>query len=157
LQEITLSSSGKEIYCGLENKPLLIIAVADGATVDKIPGAAVVIVGPSSAHRIIARKDRYMIDGPNQFDIAAMSFGLLSAALSPSAACIAEPNAGVRCIDLVSGKVLWHHKDLGADHLAFNTADQRFYCVSVRSKPVVARSLIRLAENLVDCDQVVDL
>jgi hypothetical protein len=61
---------------------------------------------------------------------------------------------GIRCIELESGKQVWHHPDLWTNHLAFATADFNFYCVAMMHDPPNNCSLVRLAPRLMDCDQV---
>ena len=63
---------------------------------------------------------------------------------------------GIRSIDLRKGEPIWN-LDLGSNHLAFNSFDQRFYCVAVAQVAPHSRSLVRLASNLLECEQVKSL
>jgi len=154
VQYVTLSASGREIYCGIESSSLLIIETETGATIQKVRGASKVFASQVSPHLLVARKDKFLVQGANQVEIPAISFGLISAAFSPDAVCLSEPRTGVRCMDLASGSLLWHHETIGANHLVFSPADNRFYCVGTMNPAQENVSLIRLASSLMDCDSV---
>jgi hypothetical protein len=88
-----------------------------------------------------------------------MSFALLDAVFSPTALCLSDP--GIRLIDLNTGLGLWH-LDIGSNHLAFNSSDQRFYCVGSTFPGRIPNapdrnSLLRLASSIQECDEVVTL
>jgi hypothetical protein len=99
--------------------------------------------------------DRYLVRGENEFEISPCSFGLLDAAFSPEAVCLSEPNGGIRLIDLATGETGWC-LDLSSKTLTFNSADQRFYCVTPASGPY-ERSLRRLSSTALECDRVLAL
>ena len=81
-------------------------------------------------------------------------FAILDAVLSPEAVCISEPNYGIRCIELASGKQLFHHRSLGSNHVTYCSADGNFYCVALAETPPRNCSLITLAPNPLDCDRI---
>jgi hypothetical protein len=163
IQYVSLSGSGREIYCGVEDSSAQIIETSTGETVDRIRGATRVIASRYTSHRLVVRKGRYVVQGETQFEIRPFSFGLIDATFSPEAVCLSEPKdylhpqenfGGIRLIDIATGEPLWY-LDLGAIHLAFNSSDQRFYCLggSGDARP----ALMRLASTVPACDQVVAL
>jgi hypothetical protein len=104
----------------------------------------------------------YLVRGPNEFRICPLSFGLLDAVFSPDAVCLSEPKdalhprdniGGIRLFDLATGEPRWY-LDLGTNDLIFNSADQRFYCVAVSRAAPHNCSLVRLASDILQCDQV---
>ena len=158
LQLIYLNALGSEIYCGDDRPSVHIIETETGNSLGKVARADRIVPSQTGPHQLVSRRqDAYTVTGPGEFAISAVSFGLLDAAFSPEAVCLAEPKTGIRCIDLVSGSVLWHHQTLGANHLAFNSLDMRFYCVGGLDTEPHESSLIRLASNLYDCERVVTL
>jgi hypothetical protein len=89
----------------------------------------------------------------------------MDAAFSPDAVCVAEPKnglnpseqiGGIRLIDLSTGEQRWH-LDLHAPHLAYNSEDHRFYCVSRLLVEPHTWSLIRLGSKILKPDKVRDL
>lgn len=110
-------------------------------------------VGP---HEMIAgRGGRLRVRGDCTLEVPALSFAILSAAFSSTALCLSEPGTGIRCIDLATGDQLWHHRELGANSVAFNSSDGSFYCVGGLDKSPKETAAIRLAPNLADCVPVV--
>lgn len=157
VQLLTLSPSGQEINCGFDKGQLAVIDAKTGTLVKTVKNAKGIFCSRVASLELVQEKKRYRIVGDQQFHIPAESFTLYEAVFSPEAVCLSEPDAGVRCIDLESGKLLWQHSDLQTDHLAFATADFNFYCVAMKHDPPNECSLVRLAPNLMDCDQVVSI
>lgn len=164
-QCVRVSGSGREIYCGVEGSSAHIIETATGATLGRVRSASEIIGSRYASHQLIVQKKRYSVRGGSEFEIQPASFALLDAAFSPEAVCLSEPKnamhpreeiGGIRMIDLVTGETQWH-LDLGSNHLAFNSADQKFYCVAVARMAPHNRSLIRLAGSLLECDQILSL
>lgn len=153
IQLLTLSPSGEQVNCGFETGPLAVIDSKTGATLKTVRNAVRVFSGRFGCDLIENRK-KYHVIGENAFEIPALSFGLLDAALSPESVCISEPKTGIHCVDLASAEQLWRHASLGSNHLAFCTADYNFYCVALKNSPPHDGSLVRLAPSLMDCDQV---
>lgn len=154
-QLLTLSPSGREINCGFDKRQLAVIDAMTGTCVRTVKNAKGIFCSRVTSHELVQGKKRYRLAGEQEFDIPAKSFTLYEAVFSPEAVCLSEPDAGVRCIDLESGKLLWQHPDLYADRLAFCAADFNFYCVAEKHDSPNDRSLVRLAPDLVDSDQVV--
>ena len=158
VQRITLNSSGRELYCGVEGPSVFILETDTGTSLGKVARASSIIASHVSFHRLIVRRgDSYLVEGDRELEIPAASFSLLDAAFSSEAVCISEPRTGIRCIDLASGNLVWHYKTLGANHIAFNSSDQRFYCVGGLDTKPHSSSLIRLANTFLECDRVAEL
>jgi hypothetical protein len=158
VQRIALSTSGREVYCGIESSKVLIINAETGETLKEIRRASSIVPSQAGPHELVVRRgDRYVVRGSNEQEIPAISFALLSAAFSPGSVCISEPKTGSRCIDLASGQQLWHHETMGANHVAYNTSDRRFYCIAVADIPPHNRSLVRLSRDLLECERVLAL
>jgi len=165
IQNVGLSGSGQEIYCGLDGASAHIIETATGETLGRVRGAKKIFGSRYTSHQLIVQKDRYLVRAGSEFEISPLSFGLLDAAFSPAAVCLSEPKnflhpaeqiGGIRLVDLTTGESRWR-LDLGANHLAFNSADHRFYCVAVAGIAPHNRSLVRLANSLLECDQILPL
>ena len=183
IQHVTVSGDGKEIYCGVEGTSAYVLDAATGETLSRVRGATAIIGSHCTSHTLIVRKQPdpvkprsdpestrpnrpgYLLRGPSQIQIPAHSFALLDAAFSPNVICISEPNdvlhpreniGGVRFYDLATGDQLCY-LDLGTNRVAYNSADRRFYCVAVTSVDPNNRSLVRLAGNILQCDQVLIL
>jgi WD40 repeat protein len=180
IANIRMSGSGQEIYCGVQDSSAYIIDAATGEIRSRVRGAAEIVGSRYSQHRLIVPKQskvvmecrlitskvysnypNYLMRGPTEFEIHPLSFGLHDAVFSPDAICLSEPTnalhpreeiGGVRLIDLENGAARWHI-DLGSNHLAFNSSDGSFYCVAVLHDPR-NRSLVRLADTILDCDRV---
>lgn len=160
VQRVTVGASGQKLYCGVEKPLIFVIDIETGKTLGEIRGASTVIasqVGPDEL--VCKRGDRYLVRAgqENELQIPAISFGLHSAAFSISSVCLSEPRTGIRCIDLDSGTSIWHHEALSTNRLVFNSSDEEFYCVAVANTPPRKRSLVRLASDLLECKQILDL
>jgi hypothetical protein len=181
IQNVRVSGSGQEIYCGVEGSSAYIIHAATGDSVGRVRGARKIVGSRYTQHSLIVQKrpkavkdcqysnskvgsnyPNYLMRGPSEFQIFPLSFGLLDAAFSPDAVCLSEPKdylhpreniGGIRLIDLEKGDSRWH-LDIGSNHLAFNLSDTRFYCIAAPSADPHNSSLIRLASTILDCDQV---
>lgn len=168
IQYVSLGGSGREIYCGTDDSSAHIINSATGETLERVRGAKRVLGSRYTGDRLVVQTGRpagYLVRGRSEFEIPALSFGLSDAAFSPEAVCISEPKnaihpdkeiGGLRLFDLASGELRWY-LDLGADGLAFNSVDQRFYCVAVNGNGSSYRSLVRLHGDILQCDRVVSL
>lgn len=128
------------------------IDVRTGKVLKTVPNARRIFCSRFGPYEFVQERKRYRIVGKHTLEIPSMSFPLHDAAISPEAICFSE--AGIRCIELESGKQVWHHPDLWTNHLAFATADFNFYCVAMMHDPPNNCSLVRLAPRLMDCDQV---
>lgn len=128
---------------------------------------AVEIIGSVyTAHKLVVEKERYMIKGEDKvLEIPPNSFALLDASFSPDAVCIAEPRnalnpreqpGGIRILDLVTGDPRCDLV-LRSNHVAFNSADARFYCVAHSQIEEKECSLVRMAGTELDCDQIIML
>ena len=129
VQQVTLSASGREIYCGVDESLVHIVEAETGSALGKVARASEIVSSQVSPHELVVKRDKYVVQGPGELEIPTNSFALLDAAFSPESVCLSEPKTGIRCIDLASGSLLWHHKTLGANDLAFNPSDKQFYCV----------------------------
>jgi len=159
VQAVRLGGSSREIYCGVESSSAHILMAATGESIGRVRGAINIYGSQYSSHRLIQRKGRYEVYGDTEFGVPAMSFALLDAVFSPTALCLSDP--GIRLIDLNTGLGLWH-LDIGSNHLAFNSSDQRFYCVGSTFPGRIPNapdrnSLLRLASSIQECDEVVTL
>jgi hypothetical protein len=157
IQLLTTSASGQEIYSGFDKGP---VAAVDGSTEDvsrPVTNALRLFSSRITRYELLQERDQYRITREHESDIPAKSFTLHDAALSPEAVCLSEPNVGIRCIEVKSGTQLWHHPDLWTDHLVLATKDSNFYCVAMMHTPPKDCSLVRLAPNLIECDQVASL
>ena len=181
IQDVGISGSGQEIYCGVEGSSAYIIEASTGETRGRVRGATKIVGSRYSQHNLIVQKrpkavmdcrpitsknyfkyPNYLMRGPSEFEIQPLSFGLLAAAFSPDAVCLSEPKdglhprenmGGIRLVDLETGAARWH-LDIGSNHLAYNSSDAKFYCVAAPQDNPRDSSLIRLASNILDCDQV---
>jgi hypothetical protein len=163
IQNVRLSGSGREIYCGVQDASAHIIETTTGATIGRVRATQKIFGSPYTSHQVIEQKrGRYLVRGDREFDIQPLSFALLDAAFSPDAVCLSEPQnflhprkeiGGTRLIDLSSGEIRWY-LDLDSHHLTFNQADQKFYCVSRERVAPHNWSLIRLQGDLVKCEQI---
>jgi hypothetical protein len=154
VQVLTLGASAKEVNCGFEDRPLAVIDVKTGTTLKTVKDASRIICSRFGLCALERQRSRYRVVGEHVFDIAPMSFALVDGAFSPEAVCIAEPHAGIRCIELVSAEQLWHHKPLWSRHLTFCESDYNFYCAAKNNTEPHELSLLRLAPRLIDCDQM---
>lgn len=152
VQLLTLGASGQEINCGFDTSPLAVIDVNTGDVLKTLPDTRRIFASRFCRCDFVEENEQYRIVGAYTSAIPSTSFALHDAALSPEAVCIAE--SGIRCIELESGRQVWHHPSLGANRLAFCAADYNFYCLAVTNRPPHHCSLVRLAPNLIDCDQV---
>jgi hypothetical protein len=181
IQNVRFSGSGQEIYCGVEGSSAYVIEAATGRTLCRVRGATEIVGSQYTEYRLIVQKrpkaviacgnpiskvtgthPNYLIRGLSEFQIPPLSFALLDAVFSPDALCLSEPKSalhprdeigGIRLIDLDTGEARWH-VDIGSNHLAYNASDERFYCVSAPYANPHESSLIRLENNLLECDQV---
>jgi len=165
IQYVTLSGSGREIYCGVEGSFAHIIDAATGEQLGRVRSAIKIVGSRYTSHKLNVKKGGYLVNGESEFEILPLSFALLDAVFSPEALCLSEPKnalhpreevGGIRLIDLATAEQLWY-LDLGSNHLAFNSSDRSFYCVDVARTAPHNRSLIRLASSLLECEQVVAL
>lgn len=156
IQHVSMSGSGKEIYCGVEGSSAHIVDAASGESIRRVRGAIKIIGSGYTSHQLIVEKGRYLLSGRDEFEISPFSFALLDAVISPEAICLSEPGNGIRSIDLATGEPRWS-LNLASNHLAYNSSDQRFYCVAVGHVAPHNRSLVRLADTLLGCDQVLTL
>lgn len=155
IQNVTCSRSGQEIFCSFDNGSTAVVAPHPGALLKRIDRAHRVICGRSDQVQLLVNaRVNYHINGPTSFDIPPLSFGLRDAAFSEYSVCISEPRAGIRCIDLVTQRTLWHHESIRTNWVAFCSEDHEFYCVATTDRPPHDCSLIRLAPRLLDCEQV---
>lgn len=154
IQLLTTSASGQEIYCGFDKGPVAVVDGSTGAVSRTVRNALRLFSSRITRYELLQERDRYRIMGEHESDIRAKSFTLHDAALSPDRVCLSEPDVGIRCIDVESGTQLWHHPDLWTDHLALATKDFNFYCVAMMHTPPHDCSLVRLAPNLIECDQL---
>lgn len=154
VQLLTTTASGQEINCGLERRPLVVLDARTGNIIRTVKGASRIISSRFGTYEFIEERHNYRIAGKYTLEIPSMSFGLHDASFSPQSLCISEPNAGIRCVELESGRQVWHHPELSADHVAYALADFSFYCVARKRNPPNDCSLVRLAPKLMDCDQV---
>ena len=157
VQEVTLSASGREVYCGVDSNSVHILATETGTPVGKVARAVTIISSPHDSREMTVKEDKYLIQGGSELEIPAASFALHTAAFSPESVCFSEPNAGSRCIDLLTGELLWHHKTIHFSHAAFNASDKRFYCVTGFDTNPYEKSLVRLVVNFAECERVVKL
>lgn len=154
VQLLTISASGQEVNCGFERRPLAVLNVKTGNTIKTVKGASRIIPSRFGSHEFIEERHKYRIVGEHRLEIPSLSFALHDASLSSDAVCLSEPNVGIRCVELESGRQVWHHPDLWTNHLGFATTDFNFYCVAMKHDSPNDCSLVRLAPNLMDCDQV---
>lgn len=183
IQSVRLSGSGQEIYCGVDGSSAYIVETATGKTMRRIRAVTEVIGSPYTGHQLMVQKrpeivkscrdgqcrisnsfsyPDYLMRGPSEFRISPLSFGLLDATFAPDSVCLSEPKdalhpreniGGIRLIDLATGQAQCH-LDIGSNHLAFNSSDARFYCVSAPYDNPNESSLIRLSSTIFDCDRV---
>ena len=153
IQLLTLSPSGREINCGFDKRPLAVIDASTGNTVRTVKNALRIFCSRLSSYEFVQERKIYRIVGNHISEIPAMSFALVDAALSPEAVCLSESKPGIRCIELKSGEQLWYNPYLGTNHVAFCAADFNFYCVAMENSPPHDCSLVRLAPNIMNCDQ----
>jgi hypothetical protein len=153
IQNISCSRSEGVIFCGFEGGTTAIVSAASGDQVGLISNAQRVICASSSRTKLLEQQQNYHIQDSCSLDIPALSFTLLDAAFSEDQVCLSEPNEGVRCIELRSGRTLWHHRVFRSNYLTFCVEDNNFYCISGSNRPPHDCSLIRLAPSLMDCDQ----
>jgi len=137
---------------GLKKGPLAVIDVTTGGVLKTVPHARSIFASRFGLYDFVQEQEKYRIAGEHTSEIPPMSLALHDAALSPEAVCFSE--AGIRCIELESGQQRWHHSRLAANRLAFCAADFNFYCLAMTNTPPQDCSLVRLAPNLIDCDQV---
>jgi hypothetical protein len=149
--------SGMEIYCSFDKRPLLTLDAKSGKNLEMIADASAAFQSRLHSYRLLVLGKKYLVQGDNQLEIRAHSFTIWGAAFSQDSVCISEPDAGIRCIALDSGEELWRHEGLESDVITFNETDGQFYCVAQRKPSTQGCSLIRLAKNLVECDQVTAL
>jgi hypothetical protein len=154
IQHLTIDASGRKLYCGFDSRPLAVVEVETGSVAGTIEGALSVVFSRTGSDRLVVERSRYRIEGDHDLDIRPLSFAVLDVALSPEAVCISEPKAGIRCVELRSGALLWHHPRLGSNHLTFAASDYEFYCVALTDAQPHEASLVRLAPSLLDCDLV---
>lgn len=159
IQSVAASGSGREIYCGVENTHVYIIEASTGTTLSTVRSARKIFGSRYTPHRLVAQKERYTVCGATEFHISPLSFALLDAAFSSDAVCLAEPRnalrprehpGGVRLLDIETGEQRWY-LDLRAIRVAFNSADENFYCIAATESEPRRRSLIRLAGSAADC------
>jgi len=182
IQSVRISGDGNEIYCGVEGSSAHIVETATGLTLRRMRAVTEIIGSQYSEHTLMVRKrpdvvkeckdgscsfkpgksPAFLLNGPCVFQIPPISFGLNDAAFSPDTVCISEPRdylrprenvGGIRMIDLKTGDVRCH-LDIGSNHVAFNSLDRQFYCVSAPKTNPRDVSLIRLSESIFDCDRV---
>ena len=156
VQYVNVCASGSEIFCGVERPAVQIIGAESGESLGEITRADRVTPSYVGPHRLVIRREKSytVLWAGKSLEIPAISFSLLSAAFSAEAVCLSEPRTGIRCIDLASGSVLWHLPNLGANEVAFNKSDQRFYCYGGLDAEPFKTDLIRLANGLIDCDTI---
>jgi len=154
---IDVSMSSDKLFCGFDSGSVLALEVRTGKVVEDLKRTKRVIQSQTGSQRVVVRKDEYLVQSSHEFKVPALSFTIWDAAFSSEAVCISEPDAEIRCLELSTGKLLWHHRSLESDRLAFNAADKRFYAVALRSSSSYQGSLIRLAPSLLQCDQVADI
>jgi hypothetical protein len=154
VQLLTLDPSGRNVYCGFENRALAIVDVSTGTVSGTIKGALTVIFSRSGSDRLVVERERHRIEGDHEFQISPESFRVPNAAFSPAAVCIR--GTALTCVDLGSAETLWRHTELGSGSLTF-AADFEFYCVAWSVAPPHDASLLRLAPELLDCDLIARL
>ena len=152
---ILFSASGSEIYCGAETNAVLIVDVQSGQTVDKIGRADRVYSSQFSSHELVVKKEALSAAGRTRVRIPAMSFGLHTAAFSPTSVCISEPPlGGIRCVDLASGELLWDHWNKAFGRAAFNVEDGHFYCKECNGNTPPDWFLTRLSPEREGCEPI---
>jgi hypothetical protein len=161
IQDVRLSGSGQEIYCGVQDASAHIIETSTGETIRRVRATEKIVGSQYTPNQVIEQKrGRYLVRGGCEFEIQPLSSALLDAAFSPDAVCLSElrdsshPSeiGGIRLIDLATGESCWHVA-LHSSRLTYNLADQKFYCVSRERVAPHNWFLTRLQSDLLKCEQ----
>lgn len=156
VQQISLSSSARQIYCGVEANLVHVLDTENGKSIGKLTGARSVVASPFEGRELIEKRDSYLVRGEGDLQIYASSV-LHTAAFSPERVCLSELNKGSRCIDLTTGKLVWHRETFQFLHAVFNAKDGRFYLVTTVYADPGERALVRLAADFGEPTVVVGL
>ncbi len=151
---ISLTALGNELYCGVETNTVLMVDVKTGQTIGKVARANAVHASQYGACELVVKKDVYLLRGEVEIKIPAMSFGMHTAAFSPISVCLSEPRAGIRCVSLASGDLLWHHPTKAFSRATFNPSDGQFYCVDCNENTPPDWFLTRLSPKGDECEPV---
>ncbi len=115
IQNVRISGSGQEIYCGVEGSSAYIIEAATGEVRGTVKCASEIVGSRCTQHKLIVQRrskvvvgcrpitskvyfnyPNYLILGPNEFEIHPFSFGLLDACFHPTR--YAFQSQKMRCI-----------------------------------------------------------
>jgi hypothetical protein len=105
IQQVGVSGSGREVFCGVEASSAHIIDTATGETIGRARGATRIIGSQYTSHKLIVQKGRYVVRGDSEFDIPPLSFALLDAVFSPDALCLSEPGNALRSSEAVRNSI----------------------------------------------------
>jgi hypothetical protein len=78
------------------------------------------------------KKDEYLVQGRNEFEIPVATFALLDATFGVDSLCLTESTGPVRCFDLPLGLEIWRYvppKDQHVLRVWYREADLHFYGV----------------------------
>jgi hypothetical protein len=148
-QRLRFSSSGKNIFCGLEDGRLQNLSVSTGETLDALAGLQNIIDSPHTGQMLWDTRTRgFLIRGTSEFQIPRLTFGLLDAVFSPDGLCLSEAAGPVRCFDCRSGIERWRYQPADGKHvLRLTYCNGIFYGVEWDYKRGGSCSLVRFAAD----------
>ncbi len=134
VQRITRSRDGTTAYCGIEGRPCLGIAIADGRETGSYRATRKRVESPYSDVAVLERATPEVL-GPGEVRRFRLegTRSVLSWAIGPQSLLLSEMGGAIRCIALASGDELWRHSPPPGTHfleLAYSGQSRGFLGVS---------------------------
>jgi hypothetical protein len=145
VQSMSFSIQRNWIYCRVEGRPAHILDAQTGATVETLRGVLDAMDSPYSRHRILQRRDDFVIEGSkDRFSVARYCNSGLEASCGPGVVCLHEAfnpttltiRSLLRCIDCETGKERWRFQPPDGRYMQLISyqADGFFYCVQTENR-----------------------
>jgi hypothetical protein len=135
VQHVTFNGDDSRALCCFDRGPCESLNAATGKSGRSLRGVRGVWESPFGPHRLLERARDYALadfEAPTAL-IPRITFGILSAAFSPTLVCLSEAGGPVRAFDLSSGAEAWRHTPPKGSHflrIGFDEASQSFAGVS---------------------------
>ena len=119
VQRISLTPNGSIAVCGFEEKPLHMLDMRDGKSLEKFRGCRRLVFSPYESFRFAdkARPEIQNLEGRTIAKLGRETFAVLSVAFGLGYFTISESGGGVRCFEASTGKLIWRYKPQVGSHV----------------------------------------
>lgn len=137
IQSIGIDPAAATVHCGFDRKPLEILSIEDGATIERLRAVRDCHYSQFSTARLLEKQilQLHLPNTKQPLPIARETFAVLSAEFSRSAVAISESGGPLRCFNLADGSLRWRYAPPEGCHLlrlGYQSNNHRFVGIQWR-------------------------